>query len=392
MENSYKAAKNITLVGSAANIVLAITKIAAGIFGKSEALIADGVHSLSDLVSDAVILVGIKVSVRPVDISHPLGHGKFEALSTAATSVILAIVGFGIIYEAVETIAAGSGHLSPAPITIAVAFISVVSKEWLFRITDRIGKKLNSSSIIANALHHRSDAASSLVVLFGIVASFFGLWYADSIAAVVVGIVIIYEAYKINTSAVEELTDAEMMPTDVLNRIKSSVIDIPGIVSVNSLVTHKYGPNYIIDMSVAVGTISIEMSANLSAIINRELKAQFEHINGVNVYFEASCDLRNIDNDKQNKLAKRLIEVSKSFKLIMGLHNYLFLYSKSGVIASVDIEVPGSTTTEKSHSTGKLFKDAVMNEDKEIKDLIVHIDPYHPERKLTNVIWRECNQ
>ncbi len=392
MENNYKAARDITLIGSAANILLAAIKIAAGVLGRSAALVADGMHSISDLVSDAVILIGIKVSMRPVDSSHPFGHGKFEALSTAGTSIILAIVGFGIIYEAAITIMSGVKHLSPAPITIVVAFISIISKEWLFQVTNKLGKKLNSSSVIANALHHRSDAASSLVVLFGITVSFLGLWYADSAAAIIVGIVIIYEAYKINTSAIGELTDAEMMPTYTLNKIKKSVADIPGIVSVNSVITHKYGPNYIIDISVAVGAISIEISADLSAIINRELKSQFEHIKRVNVYFEASCDLHDIDNKKQDILAKRLIDISKSFKDIMGLHNYLFLYNESGVIASVDIEVPGDITTEESHRIGKSFKSAAMEEDKEIKDLIVHIDPYHPETKLTNVIWRKCDQ
>ena len=389
MNTSHKKAQNITLIGSAANILLAVTKIAAGLFGRSEALVADGIHSFSDLVSDAVVIVGIKVSGRPADISHPLGHGKYEALSTILTSLILALAGMIIAYHAIFLVSGGSRRMPPAPITLIVVLVSIVSKEWLFRATKSIGQELNSGSLIANAWHHRSDAASSLVVLVGIVASYFGIWFADSAAAVIVGVLIIYEAYAIAKDAVSELVDAQMISESQLNKIKSEISNIAGVFSVNSIITRKYGPNYIVDLSVAVGSISMELSTKLSAEITKLIKNNLSNVKQVNVYFEASCDISEINDSKQERLSKRLIEISKNFDQIMGLHNYSFINSKRGVIAAIDIEVPGNITTEQSHKIGKLFKDKAMIDSKDIIDMVVHVDPYHPDRELQDILWRK---
>jgi len=388
--NGYKEAQKITLFGSAVNIFLAAIKIAAGILGKSEALVADGIHSFSDLLSDAVVVVGIRISDKPADISHPLGHGKFEALSTIITSLILATAGVVIVYHAIASIATGHNiKLLPATVTLLVAFISVVVKEWLFRVTKSLGERINSGSLIANAWHHRSDAASSLVVLIGISASYFGIWFADPIAAIIVGILIIYESYEIAKDAVRELVDAQMMNESEISRIRAEISDIAGVFSVNSIITRKYGPDYIVDLSVAVAPMSIELSTKLSAKISKLIKSNFNHVRLVNVYFDASCSINDVHNSKQERLSKLLIDRSRKFDKIMGLHNYSFVTGNEGAVAAIDIEVPGDITTAESHEIGKKFKDDIMKSSTDIVDLVVHIDPYNPEKELQNILWRK---
>jgi len=196
----------ITLWGSALNFVLMAVKLGVGVLIRSSALIADGIHSLSDLATDFVVLLGAKLSSRPADTSHPYGHKRFDTLASQLIAVILMLVSFGLIRSAALAVFRGETNY-PGPAILIVALFSVVSKEWIFRRTRKVSREIESPSLYANAWHHRSDALSSVAVVLGGAASLLGWGLADQFAAVVVGLMIMAVAIKIFLEGVYELTE-----------------------------------------------------------------------------------------------------------------------------------------------------------------------------------------
>lgn len=196
----------ITLWGSLVNFVLMALKLAFGLMLRSSALIADGIHSLSDLATDAVVLIGAKLSSRPADPSHPYGHKRFDTLASQLIAVILMLVSFSLIRSAALSIFRGEGNY-PGAVVLVVAAVSVIAKEMIFRVTRRVSRRIESPSLYANAWHHRSDALSSVAVLIGSGASLLGWGYADPAAAIVVGLLIMAVGLKIFFEGVYELTE-----------------------------------------------------------------------------------------------------------------------------------------------------------------------------------------
>jgi len=198
--------RSITLWGILANIFLIAVKVFSGVLIQSSALIADGFHSLSDLATDFVVLVGVRLSNRPPDEAHPYGHKRFETLATQVVGLILLVVGFGFIWKAGTTIFRGEENF-PGGMMLVVAGISVIVKEILFIMTRKISKETYSTALFANAWHHRSDSLSSGAVLIGGVASLLGWGYADQVATIIVGLMIIGVAGKILYEGLIEITE-----------------------------------------------------------------------------------------------------------------------------------------------------------------------------------------
>ena len=188
-----KAGQKVTIVGAIVDFLLAIFKVVTGMIGNSGALIADGIHSFSDLLSDGVVWYAAKHSAEEADEEHPYGHERFETVATLGLSIILAIVGTGIIFDAFDRLSNPSA-LSHNALLLSVAALSIFSKEALYWYTLKVAKTYKSEMLKANAWHHRSDALSSIVVFVGILGSLNGYLYLDGIAAVVVGLMVIYIA------------------------------------------------------------------------------------------------------------------------------------------------------------------------------------------------------
>ena len=168
-----RSIRNVTLAGSAINVALVAFKLISGIVGCSAAMVADAVHSLSDLLTDAVVLLFVHISEKPQDADHDYGHGKYETMASSLIGIVLLVVGAGICYDGVARIAtvAGGGHLeTPGAIALVAALVSIALKEWAYRFTARVGRRLGSQAVVANAWHHRSDALSS-------VGTAIGSWY-----------------------------------------------------------------------------------------------------------------------------------------------------------------------------------------------------------------------
>ncbi|MHC1598500.1 MAG: cation diffusion facilitator family transporter [Candidatus Methanofastidiosia archaeon] len=278
-ENDYSSkAMYITYVGSLVNIILTIAKLIAGIFGNSAALVADAMHSLSDLVTDAIVLIGLKISKRPQDDTHNYGHGKVETLVSVIIGIILLFVGIGIFVGGLKTVLHvfhGGTIARPSIAAFIVAASSIVLKEWLYRYTVDAGKKMKSNILIANAWHHRSDSLSSMGVLAGIGGSIVlgEQWrILDPIAAMLVSLFIINVAVKITKNSINDLIDCsigEEKKQEIINALENT----KGIKSIHDLRTRRIGNTVAIEVHICIDKeLSLIKAHNISSNAEKTLK------------------------------------------------------------------------------------------------------------------------
>lgn len=251
--NDKKAMVNqITWAGFLINLVLSIFKILAGFIGNSQAVIADGVHSMSDMATDVAILVGVKYWSQPPDESHPHGHGRIETLITMFIGIVLALVAFGLAYRALGTLR--ESHTKPPEnIALIAAILSIILKEFLYQWTIAVGRKIKSSAVVANAWHHRSDAFSSIPVTIAVIGAktFPGWLFLDHVGAIVVTIFIIQAAWKIIVPALQELAD-KGAPPEIHGKIGTLSMSIDGVKDVHKIRTRKLGSAFQVDLHVLV--------------------------------------------------------------------------------------------------------------------------------------------
>lgn len=282
----------VTWLGMAINAVLTAFKLIAGIIGKSSAMVADGVHSLSDFISDIVILVFLKISGKGRDKNHDFGHGKFETMATFILSIILIVVAAQILTHGIEKIKAVlGGETIPAPSMIALiaAVVSIAAKEFCYQITAHVGKSVNSPAVVANAWHHRSDALSSVGSLIGIACAMFlgQKWVIlDPIMGCVISIVIFVVAVKMAVPSMKELLDISL-PEEIENEIIAIASSVKGVTDVHNLKTRRNGPSVIIDAHIMVNhTISIVEAHNISTEVENLLTDHFGRETQISIHIE----------------------------------------------------------------------------------------------------------
>lgn len=249
--------RRVTVAGAAMNVLLALAKLVGGIGASSQALVADAVHSLSDLFTDAAIIVGVKYWVMPADKEHPYGHGKIEGAVTALIGVTVAVVAVEIAWDGVKTLVWGEPKV-PGLAACCVALASVAVKEVLYRWTHAVAKRRKSPATEANAWHHRSDAISSLPVAAAVAAAHFwpSLKWLDAVGAVLVGGFILHVAWRIVKPAFEGLTDANCDEATV--DIERIALGVPGVRGVHHVRTRRYGGTIQADLHVQVDrTVSL---------------------------------------------------------------------------------------------------------------------------------------
>ncbi len=244
--------RRVTITGLALNIVLAVIKFTGGILGSSQAVVADAVHTLSDSVTDIAILVSVKHWSKPPDDCHPYGHRRIETLITALIAFSLFAVGTGILYQACVTLRE-QHDCPPGWIAFAAAVISIVSKETLFRWSARIGKKINSPAIVANAWHHRSDALSSLPAALAVAGAAVNpsWWILDHIGAVIVSVFIFKAAWDIGRPAFSELIDAGASKA-ITRQIEALVRPVAGVRDIHAIRSRRTGSGLHIDLHMLV--------------------------------------------------------------------------------------------------------------------------------------------
>ena len=292
MNAREKEIYKVTLTGTAVNAVLIVLKFIAGFVGRSSAMVADAVHSLSDFVTDVIVIVFVKIAGKPRDKGHEYGHGKFETFATMIIGFILCMAGLGLMINGIELVVHNlHGHTLPKPgmLALVIAIISIISKEWLYRYTTNVGKKVNSQAVIANAWHHRSDAISSVGTLIGISGAIFlgDKWrILDPIAAIVVSLFIIKSGYDIMKPAVADLLEASL-PESMENEILKLVKTVPGITYVHNLRTRRIGNDIAVDLHVKMdGHLTLTTAHELATEAENAIKSRFGNNSIINIHME----------------------------------------------------------------------------------------------------------
>lgn len=271
----------VTVLGSLVNVGLVIVKFLFGFLGCSAAMVADAVHSLSDLITDIVVIVFVRLSNKPQDKDHDYGHGKYETLATSFIGMALLFVGIMIFYSATENIIDvynGKTLHRPGLIALVAALLSIVAKELVYRITVRVGRKVDSRVVIANAWHHRSDALSSVGTMFGIGGAIFlgDRWAVlDPVAAVVVSCFIIRTAWTLIHQAYDELLE-KSLPDDVENEIRAIAESEEGVSEIHNMRTRRIGNRIAIEMHLRMpGDVSLYTAHARATEIERRLRRHF---------------------------------------------------------------------------------------------------------------------
>ena len=296
MQNREKEIVRVTLTGTAVNVALVVLKFVAGIVGKSSAMVADAVHSLSDFLSDVIVLIFIRIAGKPRDPGHAYGHGKFETFATLIIGVLLGIAGIGLMIGGVEDVIKSlNGYVAPRPgmVALVVAIVSIAAKEWLYHYTVKAGRRLDSQAVVANAWHHRSDAISSLGTLAGVAGAMFlgERWrILDPVAAIVVSLLILKSAYDIVKPSVNELLEASL-PEDEEESIKELVMGVAGIRNIHNLRTRRVGNGIVVDLHAKMdGTQSLNEAHAKATEAENAIKARFGANTIVNIHMEPAAD------------------------------------------------------------------------------------------------------
>lgn len=292
MERDKKVYR-VTILGSVVNLLLLVFKFVAGVLGHSAAMIADAVHSLSDFVTDLIVIVFVKISSKPEDADHAYGHGKYETLASCIIGLALIVVGVMMGYNAtvkiVDVVRNGTELASPGIIALAAAVLSIVLKEWMFHITRKVAREVDSPAVEANAWHHRSDALSSVGTAIGIGgAVLLGSKWAvlDPIAALVVSVFIVVQAAKILSDAIGQLME-KSLPRDVEQRICEIVYEEEGTSDIHHLRTRKIGSQISIELHVRMnGSLTLREVHDKSIAIEKRLRAAFGDSTYINLHVE----------------------------------------------------------------------------------------------------------
>lgn len=291
MSNRYRKAQIATMIGIAVNLLLAVLKAVAGILGNSRALVADAAHSASDVVSSIAVLVGIRAAQKPPDSEHPYGHGKSENVATLIVAILLVVVGFEIIYNAIVSLMTGTAENYTTMIALYVIIFSIVVKEVLFQYKYRLGTRIKSPALIADAWHHRSDAISSVVALIGIGLSIIGtaygipyLGYLDPIASAIIALIIMYMGFQLAKEAVS-MTLEVVLNEDETEEMRETVVNIDKVRQIDRLIARSHGSYVIIDIKISVDAdITVEEGHRVARVVKQTLLKNHEEVMDVNVH------------------------------------------------------------------------------------------------------------
>ena len=286
----YRQIRKVTLVGSFVDLSLSIIKILGGLAASSQALIADGIHSLSDLFTDIIVLVAAKHSQHTADAEHPYGHGRIETLATVVLGVSLMGVAIGIAIDAVDRLFHIERLLQPTLLALWIGVISIVAKEAIYHYSMTVAKKFHSQMLKANAWHSRSDAISSVIVVIGVIGSQAGLNYLDAIAAIAVAMMIAKIGWELAFSSVRELIDTSLAPERV-NLIEQSILNVNGVKSLHILRTRTMGGTALVDVHIQVEpALSVSEGHHISEEVRSRVMREVDEVTDVMVHIDPEDD------------------------------------------------------------------------------------------------------
>ena len=294
--SSKQQATRVTLIGMAIDIFLVFAKIIGGIYTQSFALITDGIHSLTDSVTDIFVLIVARIANTEADENHPYGHGRFETLGTITMGVVLFATAAVLIYDSVQRLRSIEDLPVPAVGGIVIALISIACKEWIFHYTMAVATKLNSSLLRANAWHSRSDAVSSIAVLIGILAAQQGYLWMDTVAGVFVALIIAKVGWDLCTDSLKELVDTAI-PQKRRSQIEESILETEGVLGIENFRSRLMAGKILLDISILVSPrITVSEGHQLAEMVSHKLTGSFSDICDVIVHVDPEPH----DNGQEN--------------------------------------------------------------------------------------------
>jgi len=339
-EARLRAAGGVTVLGAVANLILVGVKGGVGLIGGSSVLIADAVHSLSDLVSDVVALFSLRAASKPPDEDHPYGHGRYETLGTVALAVVLLGAAAGIAWDALSRF---GESVEPAVITLWAAVLSIVVKEALFHVTVRVGRRHDSPLVVANAWHHRSDALSSIAAFAGIAGARMGFPILDPAAAVVVAVLIAKLALELMGGAVREVTDSALR-RDMLRELGTGIRQLPGVVSLHELRARQMGPRVLVDLHVQVdGLTTVSDGHQVAERVRQFVFRENPEVSEVLVHIDPESDENLGPGDQlvrpREDVESEVRRVALTVDGVRAVTHVLTHFLNRRVVLQIDIEV-----------------------------------------------------
>lgn len=347
LDERNQTIKKVTFVGIAINILLALAQIISGFFAHSQALIADGLHTFSDLISDFVVIFTAHHAAKEADEDHPYGHARIETLSSIFLGVALIGVALGMGYRGIE-IMASDEIIQTKSYALFFAFLAIASKEFLYRYTVKAARKIKSTLLESNALHHRSDVFSSIVVVIGVGAQVAGVNHMDALAAIVVSIMISLMGIHLIKKAFSELIDTSL-DQELVDTIRQYVLNISGVMAVHRLRSRSMGGMGYIDLEIRVNPrLSVSEAHFISLHIENTIKAKFSDIIDVTVHIDPVAESDHDDIMKLPSRAELLFSLYSAWESIDGsdkIQNIHLHYLTNQV--EIDVILPLDTIDSK---------------------------------------------
>lgn len=362
-QQRYQDVRKVTLIGSALDFMLGVAKIVMGWLSNSQALIADGIHSFSDLLTDFMVLYAAKHSHKAADEAHPYGHGRIETLATVSLGMVLVIVALGIATSAIQRLDDPNIALDFSALAILIALVSVISKEWIYRYTIKAARRLRSDMLTANAWHSRSDAFSSIVVVIGIAGAMFGYPYLDAIAAVVVAAMIAKIGFNLIRSSTRELIDTALDPEKV-KTIRKHIYAVNGVRSVHMLRSRKSAGDAFVDVHIQVDPrLSVSEGHQIGDVVRQRLMQQMSEVIDVTVHIDPENDETGSpcnDLPAREKVIEALKHCWPQLPVI-AIKNVTLHYLSGSICVELDLPIEIlKSTTEAKHLVQEL-KQAVAS-------------------------------
>lgn len=273
-----RTANKVSVITIIINILLSLLKFFIGVWGKSQALVSDAVHSASDVVSTVAVMFGINLSAKKSDSSHPYGHERIESIFSIILAMMLFATGIGIGITAIKTIVSGDEIEIPSRLALGAALLSIVVKEWMYHYTKRTAKKINSSAMLADAWHHRSDALSSVGSLIGIGGALIGFPICEPIASIVICIFIAKAAIDIFIDAVNRLVDHSCTEEEI-EKIRECIMEVEGVVRIDKLMTRRFGAKIYVDLEIAEDSdITLLEAHRIAELVHDNIEEKIENV------------------------------------------------------------------------------------------------------------------
>lgn len=356
----------VTFWGVLVNVLLSAAKLIGGVIGQSQALIADGLHSLSDLASDAMVLVAAHHAGEEADEEHPYGHARFETIATMALATLLGAVGVGIAYDAISRLIADEPATVPALFTLWIAALSILSKEALYHYTRIVGNRIRSQLLLANAWHHRSDAVSSIVVFIGIAGTQFNMPKLDAYAAIVVAIMIIKIGVELGYNSIQELADKGLDP-EKIEKIRNVILAHEDVLHLHMLRSRKMGHYALVDVHIEVAPrLSVSEGHHISEKVEKALIDRFDEINDVTVHIDPENDetvAASVDLPLRSELIDELSRQWSSIPELASVDDITLHYLDGSISVEACIPLRRAGSPEHAQELQLQFREACMKID-----------------------------